>query len=130
MRRAHPHALSDRGAADRRFLLLRGLDAGDSRGGEVLRFAAIDITLMFSDLEERILPDEFTLGGAVAGVIFAGFVPFDWGIVRLLLMRTDNPRLASMGTSLVAALVLRWYVVVGRFLVREASPSRGAGVCA
>jgi leader peptidase (prepilin peptidase)/N-methyltransferase len=67
-------------------------------------FSAILITLVFSDLEERILPDEFTLGGAVAGVIFAAFVPFDWGIVRLLLMRVENPRLASMAESLFAAL--------------------------
>ena len=38
-------------------------------------FGAILIALVFSDLEERILPDEFTLGGAALGVIFAIFVP-------------------------------------------------------
>ena len=31
-------------------------------------FGALIIALVFSDLEERILPDEFTLGGAVVGV--------------------------------------------------------------
>ena len=67
-------------------------------------FAAILITLVFSDLEERILPDEFTLGGTVVGVIFAAFVPFHWGIVRLLLIRVENPRLISMAESLFAAV--------------------------
>ena len=38
-------------------------------------FSAILVALVFTDFEERILPDEFTLGGTVAGVIFAGFVP-------------------------------------------------------
>jgi leader peptidase (prepilin peptidase)/N-methyltransferase len=36
---------------------------------------AMLVTLAFTDAETRILPDEFTLGGLVAGVIFAAFVP-------------------------------------------------------
>jgi len=38
-------------------------------------FAAMLVVLFFSDLEERILPDELTLGGALAGLVFALFVP-------------------------------------------------------
>ena len=38
-------------------------------------FAAILITLVASDFADRILPDEFTLGGLVAGLIIAAFVP-------------------------------------------------------
>jgi leader peptidase (prepilin peptidase)/N-methyltransferase len=38
-------------------------------------FAAMLVGLLFSDLEERILPDELTLGGALAGLVFALFVP-------------------------------------------------------
>jgi leader peptidase (prepilin peptidase)/N-methyltransferase len=37
-------------------------------------FASLLIALLFSDLEERILPDELTLGGALAGLAFALFV--------------------------------------------------------
>ncbi len=44
-------------------------------GAKLCVFSAIVIALIFSDLEERILPDEFTLGGAVVGVLFAAFVP-------------------------------------------------------
>jgi leader peptidase (prepilin peptidase)/N-methyltransferase len=65
-------------------------------------FAAILIDLVFSDLEERILPDEFTLGGTVAGIVFAAFVPLNGGIMQLLL-RSQNQRLISMSESALAA---------------------------
>jgi leader peptidase (prepilin peptidase)/N-methyltransferase len=38
-------------------------------------FSAILIALIFSDMEKRILPDEFTIGGIVIGLIFSFFVP-------------------------------------------------------
>lgn len=38
-------------------------------------FSALLIGLIFSDLEQRILPDEFTLGGAAMGLVFAFLVP-------------------------------------------------------
>jgi leader peptidase (prepilin peptidase)/N-methyltransferase len=38
-------------------------------------FSAILIALIFCDLEKRILPDEFTKGGIVLGLLFAIFVP-------------------------------------------------------
>jgi len=37
-------------------------------------FEALLVALFFTDLEERILPDEFTLGGGIAGLVFAFFV--------------------------------------------------------
>jgi leader peptidase (prepilin peptidase)/N-methyltransferase len=37
-------------------------------------FVAMLIALLFSDLEKRILPDEFTLGGTIVGLIFSLFV--------------------------------------------------------
>ena len=67
-------------------------------------FGAILITLVFSDLEERILPDEFTLGGTAAGLVFAAFVPLRWSIVQLLLpLSTQNQRVISVGDSLFSA---------------------------
>ncbi len=66
-------------------------------------FGAIVITLVFSDLEERILPDEFTLGGIVAGIVFAAFVPLNWGIMRLILLSVQNQRLISVAESAFAA---------------------------
>src|SRR5438132_9924096 len=43
-------------------------------------FSAILIALIATDFEERILPDEFTLGGTALGLILAWFVPMDGGI--------------------------------------------------
>ena len=38
-------------------------------------FCAMLVALVVTDFEERILPDEFTLGGTLAGIVFAVFVP-------------------------------------------------------
>ena len=67
-------------------------------------FGAVMVTLVFSDLEERILPDEFTLGGAAAGILFAWLVPLNGGIARLFLMQVRNPRVISMAESVFSAL--------------------------
>ena len=67
-------------------------------------FGAILIALIFADLEERILPDEFTIGGTIAGVLIAALVPMDWGIAHLLLMSVHNPAIVSVGESVFSAL--------------------------
>jgi leader peptidase (prepilin peptidase)/N-methyltransferase len=66
-------------------------------------FGAILIALVFSDLEERILPDEFTLGGAALGVILAAFVPLKGGILRLIFLSPTNGRWLSVADALLAA---------------------------
>jgi leader peptidase (prepilin peptidase)/N-methyltransferase len=38
-------------------------------------FSAMTLALTFSDLEKRILPDEFTLGGTIVGIGLALFIP-------------------------------------------------------
>ena len=65
---------------------------------------AILIALVFSDLEERILPDEFTLGGTAIGVVFAFFVPLDWGIMGFLFHSATNQALVSAAESVFAAI--------------------------
>lgn len=67
-------------------------------------FAAILITLVFSDLEQLILPDEFTLGGTLVGIVFAAFVPLNWGIMRLLLLSVKSQRVVSVAESAFAAV--------------------------
>src|SRR5260221_14505351 len=44
----------------------------------------INVALIFTDLEERILPDDFTLGGMLAGIAFAFFVPMPSSLLQLL----------------------------------------------
>ena len=67
-------------------------------------FGAILIALIFADLEERILPDEFTIGGMIAGFLCAVWVPMDWGIVHLLLAEVRNPRIVSVAESVFGAM--------------------------
>jgi leader peptidase (prepilin peptidase)/N-methyltransferase len=66
-------------------------------------FSAILITLIASDLEERILPDEFTLGGIVAGLVLAVFVPMEFGFAHLLLPQFFGPRGLSVGEAVLGA---------------------------
>jgi leader peptidase (prepilin peptidase)/N-methyltransferase len=62
-------------------------------------FEAILTVLFWVDLEERILPDEFTLGGGVLGLAFAFFtkVPGDLGAILL-------PAVGARGQSLFEAI--------------------------
>ena len=66
-------------------------------------FAAICITLIFTDIEERILPDEFTKGGTVVGVLFAFAVLLPVGFMSLLVPATWGPRLLSVAEAAFAA---------------------------
>jgi leader peptidase (prepilin peptidase)/N-methyltransferase len=47
-------------------------------------FSASMIALIATDIEERILPDEFTLGGTAVGIVLAYFVPLEYGLGHLL----------------------------------------------
>ena len=66
-------------------------------------YSAILITLVVSDLEERILPDEFTLGGLVLGLVLAAFVPLDAGMAQLFLPLSLGPRWLSVGEAVLGA---------------------------
>ena len=48
-------------------------------------FAAMLIGLLFSDLEKRLLPDQFTIGGTLIGLIFSVFVPLPDHTAQMLL---------------------------------------------
>jgi len=74
-------------------------------------FSAIIVTLIGSDIEERILPDEFTLGGALCGFALAWLVPMNPGLAQLIAPGVRNPRLlslieAGLGTVVSAGSIL------------------------
>jgi leader peptidase (prepilin peptidase)/N-methyltransferase len=76
-------------------------------------YSSILITLIVTDLEERILPDEFTLGGIGAGLVLAAFVPMPLEIGHLLLPAALGARGLSVGESAVGAGVtsgLIWFL--------------------
>ena len=69
-------------------------------------FAAIQVTLIAMDFEERILADEFTKGGMLLGLIFAAFVPMPIGFLQLLLPPEWPRPLVSVLESAFSAAVL------------------------
>lgn len=69
-------------------------------------FAAIQIALIFTDLEERILPDEFTLGGTLAGLGFAALIPPDAATFALLFPPDLPWRLGGVLESACSAAVM------------------------
>jgi leader peptidase (prepilin peptidase)/N-methyltransferase len=88
----------------------------DLAGAKYCFFAAILIGLAFSDLEMRILPDELTVGGTAAGLIFAMFVPVPdstFHSLAPLLGFQPGMRIASLGEALLGAFAcsgLLWLV--------------------
>ncbi|MDX2153238.1 MAG: prepilin peptidase [Bryobacteraceae bacterium] len=105
------------------FLLIVLVHGWTLPGLKLCVFAALQIGMIFSDLEERILPDELTLGGALAGLAFAPFVLLEGGVLFMLsAMAGFAPTLASVtesaGGAVVAAgalwLVGRLYQAVRR----------------
>jgi leader peptidase (prepilin peptidase) / N-methyltransferase len=69
-------------------------------------FTAMILVLVFSDLEKRILPDEFTLGGLVVGLVLSLFVavPDVTAHAVLWLLGVEwPPRLASFAESALGA---------------------------
>jgi leader peptidase (prepilin peptidase) / N-methyltransferase len=66
-------------------------------------FAAIMIDLIATDFEERILPDEFTLGGIVLGLIFAAFVMVPIGPIGIFFHDALSSRWNSVAEAAVAA---------------------------
>lgn len=68
-------------------------------------FSALLIGLTFTDLEERILPDEFTLGGMLMGLGLAAAAPAENGLMAMLLPASWNGRVVSMAEAAFAGLL-------------------------
>lgn len=73
-------------------------------------FSAMLVALAFTDLEKRLLPDEFTLGGLGVGLGFAWFVPVDADSVAAMfffLARVNvSDHVQSLADALLASVVL------------------------
>lgn len=68
-------------------------------------FEAIMIVLFWTDLQERILPDELTIGGGGAGLLLALFVPTP-GLFGTWLLPSLQPAYSSLLNSATAACIL------------------------
>jgi leader peptidase (prepilin peptidase)/N-methyltransferase len=76
-------------------------------------FSAIVIALIVTDLLDRILPDELTLGGALVGLAFAPFINTEPGILALIFWKQLSPGWIRLADAAFAAAVcsgMIWFV--------------------
>jgi leader peptidase (prepilin peptidase)/N-methyltransferase len=95
-------------------------------------FCAIVLALIFCDLEKRILPDEFTLGGVVLGLVFAVFVPRTEpgfvAIVYSLATGSEMPKwLWAPAESLLGACLPAFFLWFAGWLYEKIRQREGLG---
>jgi len=90
-------------------------------------FSAIMIALIASDFEERILPDEFTLGGALLGFILAWFVPLRGEFALLMVPYSWGPRWISLVESLIGGAVSSGSIWLAGWLYEKIRHREGLG---
>jgi leader peptidase (prepilin peptidase)/N-methyltransferase len=93
-------------------------------------FTAMLVGLLFSDLEKRILPDQFTLGGAGIGLIFSAFVPLPDHTAQMLLWLlgfTVTGRVQSVAESLLGAALPALVLWGGGWLYLKLRHREGLG---
>ncbi|HVP47172.1 MAG TPA: prepilin peptidase [Bryobacteraceae bacterium] len=92
---------------------------------------ALLVGLTFADLEERILPDEFTLGGTAVGLVLAYFVPVDDVIAHVVLPGFGfqlSPRWLSVAESALGAAAPAGALWLGGFLFEKIRHKEGLGL--
>jgi leader peptidase (prepilin peptidase) / N-methyltransferase len=90
-------------------------------------FSAIIITLIASDFEERILPDEFTIGGSIIGLVLAWFVPMRQEFILLIMPYTWGQHLLSLGESLLGACISSGSIWLAGWLYEKFRHREGLG---
>jgi leader peptidase (prepilin peptidase) / N-methyltransferase len=84
-------------------------------------FEALLVALFWTDIEERILPDEFTLGGTGAGLILAIFVsvPSAAGMLAATRARPVWQSLLSAGIGAIVLTAPIWVVSMAYSAIRK-----------
>jgi leader peptidase (prepilin peptidase) / N-methyltransferase len=93
-------------------------------------FSALLIVLVFSDLDMLILPDEMTIGGLIAGLVFALFTPVPDTTVHLaagVFGFQLPPRAGMLGEALVGAIVPAGSIWFGGWLFEKLRHKEGLG---
>lgn len=92
---------------------------------------AMLIALMFTDLEERILPDEFTLGGTLIGLLFSPFVlvpDITAHAVLGLFGVIGGDRAMSVAESVFGAVLPAGTLFLGGWLFEKLRKKEGLGL--
>lgn len=93
-------------------------------------FAAILIALIFTDLETLLLPDEFTIGGALIGIVFAFVTPVPdstFHAVAGLFGAMPGPRTAMVAEALLGAIVPAGSIWLGGWIFEKLRHKEGLG---
>jgi len=94
-------------------------------------FSAMLVALTFSDLEKRILPDELTLGGTLAGLVFAVAVPVPDIMAQALLwmLGAELPaRLQSLAEAVLGAGLPALFLWGGGWIYYKLRHREGLGL--
>jgi leader peptidase (prepilin peptidase)/N-methyltransferase len=92
---------------------------------------ALLVGLTFADLEERTLPDEFTLGGTAVALALAWFVPVDDVIAHMLLPAAGirlNEQWMSVAESALGAALPSGFLWLGGLLFEKIRHKEGLGL--
>ena len=113
------------------FALCAGLFGLTALGIKFAIYSAIMIDLIATDLEERILPDEFTLGGTLAGVVLAAFVPMPVEFAHLLAAQLPirfSLRWLSVSEAVLAAALAMGSLWLVRWVYQKLRHREGLGL--
>jgi leader peptidase (prepilin peptidase)/N-methyltransferase len=89
---------------------------------------ALAVGLLFSDLEERILPDEMTLGGLLLGLVFACFVPLEAYLAPIVSLAGVPDRFLSPAESVLGAGLPAFFLWGGGWLYQKVRHREGLGL--
>lgn len=90
-------------------------------------FEAILIVLCATDLEERILPNELTIGGSLVGLVFAVFVAVP-GFAGEILLPKAGTVVQSLVNAMAAACLLSIPIALVGFLYQKLRKRQGLGL--
>jgi leader peptidase (prepilin peptidase)/N-methyltransferase len=99
--------------------------------GKYCLLSALMVGNTFADLEERILPDEFTLGGTAAFLLLAWFIPIKGGIAEILLMignRQWPAQWVSLAESAIGAAIPAGMLWLSGYLFEKIRNKEGLGL--
>lgn len=94
-------------------------------------FSAIMIDLVVTDFETRILPDEFTIGGTIVGLVFAWFVLLEPDVAALVFAMTGmdyNPHAISLLDAVLGAGIGSGIVLFVAWAYQKLRHREGMGI--
>jgi leader peptidase (prepilin peptidase)/N-methyltransferase len=99
-------------------------------GIKLCLFVALCIGLLFTDLEHLVLPEQFTLVGLAAALVFAWFVPVDDVTAHAVLWMAGmeaGPRTLSFAEAVLGAAVPAGFLWAGGWIFEKVRHKEGLG---